>query len=160
MEHTLQPSHLRLVLELAFKSSEGFEPDMNTKAVVENAMMGLFKMLQDDTSNTHLSLSPLYLLDHKGKLSESSEMFYLGWLSKLQTVYSKLEQNDITVLHLPLKCNMFDTEFCSCLPIEVQPKSLPKLCKRTKMKLMNAAPAKQYIVPNTCNGEDSMIGVS
>ena len=129
VEHTLQPSHLRLVLELAFKSSEGFEPDMNTKAVVENAMMGLFKMLQDDTSNTHLSLSPLYLLDHKGKLSESSEMFYLGWLSKLQTVYSKLEQNDITVLHLPLKCNMFDTEFCSCLPIEVQPKSLPKLCK-------------------------------
>ena len=129
VEHNLQPSHLRLVLELAFKSSEGFELDMNTKVVVENAMMDLFKMLQDDTSKTHLSLSPLYLLDHKGKLSESSEMFYLGWLSKLQTDYSKLEQNDITVLHLPLNCNMLDTEFCSCLPIEVQPKSLPKLCK-------------------------------
>ena len=129
VKHKLQPSHLRLVLELAFKSSEGFELDMNTKEVVENAMMDLFKMLQDDTSKTHLSLFPLYLLDHKGKLSESSKIFYLGCLRKLQRDYSKLKKNYITLLHLPQKWNVLDEIFCRCLPTEVQPKSLPKLCK-------------------------------
>ena len=141
VKHNLQPSHLRLVLELAFKSSEGFELDMNTKAVVENAMMDLFKMLKDDTSKSHLSLFPLYLLDHKGKLSESSKIFYLGWLSKLQRDHSKLEQNDITLLQLPQKCKMLENEFCSYLPIEVQPKPLPKLCK--------------VVVPPGCKAIDS-----
>ena len=141
VKHTIQPFHLRLVLELAFKSSEGFELDMNTKAVVENAMMDLFKMLKDDTSKSHLSLFPLYLLDHKGKLSESSKMFYLGWLSKLQRDHSKLEQNDITLLQLPQKCKMLENEFCSYLPIEVQPKPLPKLCK--------------VVVPPGCKAIDS-----
>ena len=31
---------------------------------------------------------------------------------------------------------------------------------RTKMKLKQVTPEKKYMVPNTCSGEDSMIGMS
>ena len=124
----LEPSHLRLVLELAFQSSDGQEIDVNTKRVVEHALVELHHKLEvQGEVPSKLALSPLYLLNHHHKLCSSVDLLSQEWLYKLETDMSLLAQHGIALLFLPKDTSHKD--FCRYLPKEIKPKSLPDVCK-------------------------------
>ena len=128
VKHSLELSHLRLVLELAFLSSDGQEIDVNTKKVVEHALVKLHRKLDAQVGvPSKLALSPLYLLNHHHKLCSSVNLFSREWLYKLKPDFSLLAQHGISLLFL-LK-DISHKDFCRYLPKEVKPKSLPDVCK-------------------------------
>ena len=129
VKRSLELSHLRLVLELAFLSSDGQEIDVNTKKVVEHALVKLHRKLDAQVGvPSKLALSPLYLLNHHHKLCSSVNLFSREWLYKLKPDFSLLAQHGISLLLLPKEI-LSEKDFCRYLPKEVKPKSLPDACK-------------------------------
>ena len=143
----LDLKHMQILLESAYKCTEGGEMDINTGECVVHAIKFIHKTLKtrrEDESqneqtrdlqrNSQEKLSPLYLPSKNGSLVLSTDLLYHDkpyFRSKTldlgSTAYSELD--------MPYaKYNIYDADFCELLPVTVRPRGVSDLCT---LKLAN-----------------------
>ena len=121
----VEPYHMRLVLEMAFKSSEGLPLDANAMILAVKAVRLIYNKLKEIKSfELQYGFKPLYLPNQERKLVESTNLVYLD-----DAQYHK-EDLDFTGSGLSLmhelqhtsEENKFDVHaFCNLLPNNVKP---------------------------------------
>lgn len=121
----MEPFHMRLVLEMAFKSSEGLPLDANAMILAVKAVQLLYTKLNETKGSAlQCDFKPLYLPNQERRLFESTTLVYLD-----DVQYQK-QHFDFTDSGLSLmyelqhtsKGNEFDIHaFCSLLPANVKP---------------------------------------
>ena len=133
---SLELSHMRIVLEMAFKCSDQLELDVNTSKVVGNTIRKLHFMLDEkrktrDVTDKDITaaLSPLYLLTAEKKLKPTSSLLYRDSMS-YKSCRINLSGTDLHLFTFPSKTNT-EKEFCELLPVALKPIGLSQCCKKT-----------------------------
>ena len=133
--------HMQIMLESAYKCTEGGEMDLNTGECVVHAVKLIHKRLKEiheeesqnkegnvPQSNSGEKLSPLYLPSKNGSLVLSTDLlyhdkhyFHSESLDLGSTAYSELEMSYG-------KYGIYEASFCEMLPPAVRPKGMSDLC--------------------------------
>ena len=123
--------HCQLVLETAYKQSQGQKLDENTKACVVQALKCLHKFLKE--SDHTQKISPLYLPSNEGTLVLSTELLYADTTSLSgHALKTNLDNTGYSLINLtPLvKYGFSESQFCELLPKLVRPKGMSELCEQ------------------------------
>ena len=123
--------HCQLVLETAYKQSQGQKLDENTKACVVQALKCLHKFLKE--SDHTQKISPLYLPSNEGTLILSTELLYADTASLSgHALKTNLDNTGYSLINLtPLvKYGFSESQFCELLPKLVRPKGMSELCEQ------------------------------
>ena len=128
--NSLDLKHMQVVLESAYKCTEGKEMDPNTNQCVLKALRFIYKALTElnDDNRKEQLLLPLYLPSKKGTLVLSTNLLYHDEpyfdgksLDLGETQYTEV---DITYS----KYEFYPSQFCNLLPLSLRPKGISKLC--------------------------------
>ena len=137
VELTLSLRHLQLVLEQAYKDSNGKELVQQTKRCISEAVRNLFQLLSDlpnddkskeQTEKIVSVLHPLYLPNHEGKLALSTTLLYID-----NHIFEgiQLESTDYSLLQIERvldKSLLLERDLCEALPELVKPIPLSSVC--------------------------------
>jgi hypothetical protein len=130
----LELGHIQIVLEGAYKASEGTELNVNTDNHVKLAIAMLEKFLtpyQQKFGNAGPLLSPFYLPDSENKLRPSKQLVYSDGINYWGDI--TLDLKDTPYYHFDIKVADYKIDapvLCNMLPEEVRPIGLSTVCKQ------------------------------
>ena len=131
VKRSIDPVHMRTVLEMAYKQSDQLHLDVNTKRTVHTSLNTLYSLLKKMKGTDIPDMSPLYLPDQSGKLCVSTSLVYCD---NVQYSHKVLEfsRAGLSVFLLPPQLGIQEEEFCSLLPEVVRPKCISKCITKVR----------------------------
>ena len=124
VENSLQLRHMQIVLESAFKFSNGMKLEPNTLEVVHCAVRELESLLQKNKHEKEETivkkLTPLYLSGSDKRMHHVDSLVY----TRIRDI--NLCGTNLYLLWTPKK--YYPKEFCELFPKALRPKSLSELC--------------------------------
>ena len=131
VKRTIDPVHMRTVLEMAYKQSDQLHLDVNTKRTVHTSLNTLYSLLKKMKGTDIPDMSPLYLPDQSGKLCVSTSLVYCD---NVQYSHKVLEfsRAGLSIFLLPPQLGIQEEEFCSLLPEVVRPKCISKCITKVR----------------------------
>ena len=139
VKRELTLKHMQIVLQSAYKCSDGQEMDVNTCQCVQKSVKfmhnHLVRLKDDDSQSKHLDadnnvqcLSPLYLPGTNKTLTLSTRLLYHDaphfYGKKLELGNTEFTELDIS--HFDY--GFYRSKFCSLLPASIRPKGTSELC--------------------------------
>ena len=123
--------HMQIVLEKAFKQSDGCALDPNTKESVKSAFLKLRVLLttqgEPDDANC---LAPLYLPDTNNQLKLSTSLLYRDTSSYFRHLVMDFTGTPYSFFNITEKVYGFSANsFCRFLPPKVRPIGMSQRCK-------------------------------
>ena len=143
VKKSIEPVHMRIVLEMAHKQSDQLHLDINTLRTVHKSLKTLYTLLKKLKGNNVPNLSPLYLPDQSGKLCPSTSLVYCD---NVQYSHKVLEFSSagLSMFLLPPQLGVQEEEFCSLLPEAVRPQCISRCI--TKVRHMELLPVATPLV--------------
>ena len=134
MDFGINLCHLRIVMEEAFKNSEGLPLDPNTQQCVKCAIVNITKLMNvpNTSDDSAKYLTPLYLPDTENVLKLSTSLLYGDTPS--YSVCIKVDLTGTTYSHFDILQEDYDgfsaLDVCRLLPLQVRPLRMSKNCKQ------------------------------
>ena len=131
VKKSIEPMHIKTVLEMVYKQSDQLHLDINTMKTVHTSLRTLYTLLKKMKGTDIPSLAPLYLPDQSGKLCQSTLLVYCDNVQYSHKVLD-FSRAGLSIFLLPPQLGIQEEEFCSLLPEAVRPKCISKCITKVR----------------------------